>query len=349
MRLRSNRSFPELDELERLIQRHEPRIRVSVPARIRHGSGPRDPLYVLDLGSTDPNAPAIGLFGGIHGNERIGTKVVLSYLHSLLEQLRWDPHSQSLLERVRIVFMPLVNPVGMRLGRRGNGRRVDLMRNAPVESNAARWPLGGQRLSRYLPWYRGDARAMEPEAQALCEVVQGYLHPHVFSLALDCHSGFGARDRIWFPYARSRQPIPHLPEVFALRNLFRVGYPHHVFYRIEPQSAQYCTHGDLWDHLYDQSRQNADRLFLPLTLEIGSWLWVRKNPLQILARDGLFNPLVPHRRKRILRTHLLWFDFLVRAVAGFRQWLPNQDERDDLSSRAHQHWPELNRRRQSRD
>ena len=347
MAFRSNRSFPELDELERLIQRHDARLRVTVPTRVPNGRL-RDPVYVLEMGSLDPDGPAIGFFGGVHGNERIGTKVVLAYLHTLLEQLRWDAHTQSLLERVRIVFMPLVNPVGMRLGRRGNGRRVDLMRNAPVESPEAHWLLGGQRLSRYLPWYRGHADFMEPEAQAVCDTVSQRLLPHRFALALDCHSGFGARDRIWFPYARSRAPIPDLAEVFALRNLFRVGYPHHVMYTIEPQAAQYSTHGDLWDYLYDRGRDQADRLFLPLTLEIGSWLWVRKNPIQLFARDGLFNPLVPHRRRRILRTHLLWFDFLVRAVAGYRAWLPNQDERDELANQARHHWPDLERRAQRR-
>lgn len=340
---RSNfRQFPELDELERLIYRHESRLRVQVPVRVRH-QRQRFPVYALELGSSDPAAPAIGFFGGVHGNERIGTKVVLAFLHSLLEALRWDEHTQALLEKLRILFVPIVNPVGMLRSTRSNGAGVDLMRNAPVDSASASWLIGGQRLSRHLPWYRGPAGAMQPEAQAVVDLVRGLLQPAPFSLALDCHSGFGARDRIWFPYAHTRAPFPHLAEVFALRNLFRINYPHHVMYRIEPQADNYMTHGDLWDYLYEQGRQAADqstsRLFLPLTLEIGSWLWVRKNPSQLFRREGLFNPLVPHRRRRILRTHLLFMDFLLRAVASWRNWLPEQQERDELAMRARQHWP----------
>ena len=45
---------------------------------------------------------------------------------------------------------------------------------------------------------------MEPEAQAVCRVVQERLLPHVFSLSLDCHSGFGSIDLSFGPTAASR-------------------------------------------------------------------------------------------------------------------------------------------------
>jgi len=61
--------------------------------------------------------------------------------------------------------MPLLNPAGMQRATRANARGVDLMRNAPVDSRErVTFLLGGQRVSPWLPWYRGAAGApMEKE------------------------------------------------------------------------------------------------------------------------------------------------------------------------------------------
>ena len=222
--------------------------------------------------------------------------------------------------------MPLVNPAGMWRGTRANASGIDLMRNSPVESRE-RVPFlyGGQRLSPRLPWYRGDGRSpMEPEARALCEVVEQELLGRPFSLALDCHSGFGLDDRIWFPHAHTRKPIENLAEMHALMELFDRNYPNHD-YIFEPQCRQYVAHGDLWDHLYLE--RPAGRVFLPLTLEMGSWRWIRKSPRQLLSRAGIFNPLAAHRHQRVLRRHLVWLDFLCRAAGSYERWLPANGER----------------------
>jgi len=167
---------------------------------------------------------------------------------------------------------------------------------------------------------------METESRALCELVERELLARPFSIALDCHSGFGAVDRIWFPYAHTRRPIDHLAEVHALGAVFEATHAHHR-YVIEPQSGQYLAHGDLWDHLYEQARARQGPVFLPLTLELGSWIWVKKNPRQLFTRQGIFNPLVEHREHRVLRRHLAWFDFLTRAAASHVYWLPRGDQR----------------------
>lgn len=101
----------------------------------------------------------------------------------------------------------------------------------------------------------------------------------------------------------------------ALKNIFVQSHSHHR-YIIEPQSLQYLAHGDLWDHLYLQALRHIDRVFLPLTLEMGSWLWVKKNPRQLFSRHGIFNPLIEHRQQRVLRQHQLLLDFLSRAACG---------------------------------
>ena len=154
-----------------------------------------------------------------------------------------------------------------------------------------------------LPWFRGVfGTAMEAENRTVCEVVHAELLSRAFSLSVDCHSGFGTRDRLWFPYAHTRTPIVHLAEMHALKNIFTASHSHYR-YIFEPQSLQYLAHGDLWDHLYQQACAQPERIFLPLTLEMGSWLWVKKNPRQLFSRHGIFNPLIAHRQQRVLRQH----------------------------------------------
>ena len=332
--------FPELDVLQTLIQRAGDLLRSEIVCEIDQG-GERLPVHCIELGSRSAQVPVVGFFGGIHGVERIGTQVLLAFLHTLIERLQWDDSLGLLLDRVRLVFMPLINPGGMRMRRRSNPAGVDLMRNAPVDADHdVSFLLGGQRYTSALPWYRGPAgEPMQPEAQALCRVVEQRLHSQVFSLSLDCHSGFGAKDRVWFPYARTRQPIDCLPEIYALRSLFRSTHPHHSIYVIEPQARQYTTHGDLWDHLYDRSRaQHPQHLFIPLTLEMGSWLWVKKRPAQLFSVLGMFNPVAPHRHQRILRQHLTLLDFLVRAAASHARWRPAPDMRATLREAAEAYW-----------
>jgi hypothetical protein len=275
----------------------------------------------------------------MHGIERIGSQILLEYLRSLMVRLQWDDALHRQLESVRLVFMPMVNPAGMWRRTRGNAHGVDLMRNAPLDAEEkASFLIGGQRFSSHLPWFRGEADApMEAENDAVCRIVRQELFERRFSLALDCHSGFGMLDRIWFPFAHTRQPIAHLAEVQALENLFRQTFPNHP-YVFEPQSRQYLTHGDLWDFLYLRASESGERIFLPLTLEMGSWRWVKKSPWQLFCRLGIFNPLPLHRLKRVLRRHLLWFDFLTRAACAYARWLPVGEERDRQRRLAFQRW-----------
>ncbi|KQW96768.1 zinc carboxypeptidase [Massilia sp. Root418] len=341
----SVKSLPELLTLEQLIEDGGDLLKASVACTVAADSQ-QFPVYVLTMGSNDPAAPALGFFGGIHGLERIGTQVILSFLQSLVARSRWDHGLHHLLENVRLVFMPLVNPGGMWQATRCNPQGVDLMRNSPVQaSERVPFLLGGQRATSMLPWYRGAFGApMEAESRAVCEVVERELLPRQFSLSLDCHSGFGLRDRIWFPHAHTRTPIAHLPEIAALEELFTASYPHHN-YTFEPQSLQYRTHGDLWDHLYlrferggERGEEGHDRVFLPLTLEMGSWLWVKKNPRQLFSRLGAFNPTAAHRLQRVLRSHLVWFDFLMRAAYAHARWLPDAPSRQHQRKRALAHW-----------
>jgi hypothetical protein len=331
-------SFPELRELRRIIEQGKDHLEAQVVREVQFKKH-SFPVYQLSMGSSDPAKPAIGFFGGVHGLERIGTQVLLHFLRGLLNRLQWDKGLQHLMQEVRLVFMPLVNPGGMWQGTRCNINGVDLMRNAPVEAEGkVPFLLGGQRISPILPWYRGRAGAeMEIENQALVEVVRQELLTHPFSIAVDCHSGFGLRDHVWFPHAHTVQPIRHMADILALEALFHEVHPN-TRYVFEPQSLHYQTHGDIWDYLYLEAEKDASRVFLPLTLEMGSWLWVKKNPRQLFSLSGLFNPVVEHRQSRVLRRHAFWLDFLLRATAGYEQWLVSGPRRCRMQEQGVLRW-----------
>ena len=99
----------ELDELHRLIEMGGAHLAARTMGHVQ--AGPRElPLIAVTLGNPSPDVPAVGFFGGIHGLERIGAEVALAYLGNLVHRLKWDSVLHAMLERLRIVFMPLVNP-----------------------------------------------------------------------------------------------------------------------------------------------------------------------------------------------------------------------------------------------
>jgi hypothetical protein len=331
--------LPELQELQTLSEQAGALMEQRLLCEVQHGAR-RWPVHAYVLGNPAPHLPAVAFVGGVHGLERIGAEVVIAYLRSLVMRLRWDESLHRLLDSTRLLFVPLVNPGGLWLGTRANPNGVDLMRNAPVDAErAVPFLIGGQRLSASLPWYRGpQGLPMQPEAQALCQAVQSELLGRPFSIAVDCHSGFGLIDRIWFPYACTPQPIAHLPELHALGELTDQSLLHHR-YVIEPQSRQYLAHGDLWDHLYRQAQATTpSHTFLPLTLEMGSWLWIKKNPRQLFSRHGIFNPLIEHRQQRVLRRHLGWLDLITRAANSFARWQPEGVQRQRHQDLALARW-----------
>lgn len=313
--------LPELIELERLIEKAGTKARVTVLAEIPY-ENMVFPIYAVEFGCEDPAAPCFAMVGGVHGLERIGSLVVLSTLQTTIELLSWDQTFKSRLETSRLLYVPILNPVGMYRRSRSNGNNVDLMRNAPVYSEeATRFLYGGHRLSPRIPFYRGAlADGLEKENQVLSDLMRQRVFPAKTSICLDVHSGFGSTDRLWFPYARTKKPFPYFVEAYAFRELLNKSYPHHV-YGVEPQSIQYTTHGDFWDYMFDiHFKERTDQFFLPLTLELGSWKWVRKNPKQLFDVIGVFNPVLPHRKARVLRDQKAFMDFLHRAVLS-REWM----------------------------
>lgn len=325
----------EIKSLEQLLEFKHSLVRVTELEQVSL-QGNKLPVHGISIGSDDPHAPCLGLFGGVHGLEGVGSQVVISYLHSLFMQLSWDKDLQNILSRSRICAIPIINPGGMQLRNRSNPNGVDLMRNSPVESDgSAHIPLiSGHRISKKLPWYRGKINEpMEKEGAAAVQFVKNEMFDSRFALSIDFHSGFGLRDRLWYPYAHTMKPFPHVKEANNIRRLMDKTFPHHI-YIIEPQAAAYTISGDLWDHIYllhAESNRKNNNIFIPWTLEMGSWMWVKKNPVQLLKKGGLFNPYKTHRISRTLRRHLMLVDFFYRAVRNGDAWIERKSEQPALA------------------
>lgn len=318
----ARKEFTEMTELESLIKGFGQNARTRVVAEVTYKDRTY-PLHSVVLGSQDPTAPSVGFFAGAHGLEKIGSEVLLSHMRTVLELLNWDKQFQERLKHSRLVFMPLVNPIGIVNRTRSNGNGIDLMRNSPLDGDE---PGGGvyrgHRVSPQLPWYRGKENAgLEVEIQAIYDVLEKEMLSSKIALAVDIHSGFGAVDRFWFPYAHSRKPFPYLAEAYSLKGLLDQTYPHN-FYAFEPMSRQYTIHGCPWDHSFLENLKRPEHgFYVPFCLEMGSWNWLKKNPLQVFTKHGAFHPMQAHRRRRILRRHLSLFDFLHRAVLSPEAWL----------------------------
>jgi hypothetical protein len=203
------------------------------------------PLWRFDLGSRQPGAPAVLLTGLIHGGELIGSVALLD----AVTRLRGSP----VLDRARVVVMPMVNPDAMaanldrlRRGRlayqRCNARGVDLNRNFPLVERPPRFvhPMAGSSF-RLSPYYRGEGPLSEPESRAVSEVAFDVTP----ALAIGFHS-FG--NLLLYPWACSRQPNPRLPRYARLAEVFLRKLPN-ATYRCRQAIDWYPIVGDLDDWL----------------------------------------------------------------------------------------------------
>jgi hypothetical protein len=313
--------FDELVRLEKIVNTSMPLLTMEVLNTVKV-KDKTFPIISLCIGPDDKSLPTFGLFGGVHGLEKVGTHVILYYLESLIEQLKWDQELQNRFKTMRLVSIPMINPAGVYLNTRCNANGVDLMRNAPVEATSKTpFLVGGQTYSNKLPWYRGDLTKLEVESQALVDFVKAEMFESTFSLALDIHSGFGIQDRLWYPYAKTTDAFPLASKALDFAKLLDKSHPFHI-YKMEPQSMSYCTNGDLWDYLFDlhYQKEQGKKTFIPWCLEMGSWTWIKKNPRQLFSSLGPFNPIKVHRYQRIMRRHYNLIDFFSKASNNFMAW-----------------------------
>ncbi|MGR5502715.1 DUF2817 domain-containing protein [Vibrio sp. DNB22_10_4] len=327
----------ELGHIHEYAERYS-ELSLSTLTHIEH-QGFEMPIQQLSLGSSHPTAPCLILTGSIHGVERIGSQIILAFIRSLLKRRQWDSQLNDTLNKIRILTVPVVNPWGVALKTRSNHRGVDLMRNAPINASNPRYQLyAGQSISPKLPWYRGNSAKMEQELIAVSSSILKTTQSASSTIVLDLHSGFGTRDRLWFPFAHHNRPPETLHQFYLIYSQFRKSFPHYELYQFEPQWHQYTTHGDFWDWMYLRHYQQSTSPFVPLTLELGSWLWVKKNPMQLLSFSQLFHPTKPHRIKRVQRRHSTLLSYLMQVLYNELLTQVNDNDRLMLTKKAKKLW-----------
>ena len=139
----------------------------------------------LDLPSSETKRTVL-LTGQVHAREFAGGLYILKQLGELLRKAETDEFTRLLLENVRFVAVPVVNPDGRELIvdggsdlRKSNANGVDLNRNFP-STDAAQLIKGATmtwayRTSPGLEYYAGANLGSETETQA----IMGWLHHYV--------------------------------------------------------------------------------------------------------------------------------------------------------------------------
>lgn len=130
-------------------------------------------LVISDNPSYLEMEPRVRISGGIHGNEKVTTEVLVRYINYLLSEFNNGSTDITDLVNTRyIVIIPVINPDGYAISRRYNANGVDLNRNF-----SRGW-------SDESPVY-GTAAFSEPESLAVSQ----YTISKRFTTGITLHSG----------------------------------------------------------------------------------------------------------------------------------------------------------------
>ncbi len=239
------------------------------------------PLVMIFVGKDTLN-PALLLMGCHHAREWQTPGVVLFFVDSLLRSSSL-PQVDSILSRVSLYAIPLVNPDGYeysltednswRKNRRYfpeyNEYGVDLNRNYGGGCNGNVYSDWGTTINTATShnvstlMYCGDMPFSENETQSIRDFV--ILHPQI-KVSLSYHS-YG--EEILYPWASINEETPHddvikyLAYQIASRIIGRNGTPYDTM-----RSAElYPTTGDTDDWIYGYSTYVLGRTILPFTIE----------------------------------------------------------------------------------
>lgn len=117
----------------------------------------------IDCVTVGDGETVVMLIASIHGNEPAGTPL----LRRLAREAAGNPTPAWMRDRA-LVIIPIANPDGFAMQRRGNAHGVDLNRNFPAASFMARRRHGGQPLS-------------EPESLALHDAIEAWRPDRIVS------------------------------------------------------------------------------------------------------------------------------------------------------------------------
>ncbi|MDQ7007596.1 MAG: M14 family zinc carboxypeptidase [Acidobacteriota bacterium] len=126
-------------------------------------------LLITDNPDTEEDEPGFKYISTMHGDEPVGTELLLRLIDRLTDGYGTDPQATRIVDEVETWIMPMMNPDGHTAGQRFNSRGVDLNRNFPDRIDD--------------PQDVPDGR--EPETQAL----MAWQDDHTTVLSANFHTG----------------------------------------------------------------------------------------------------------------------------------------------------------------
>jgi len=208
----------------------------------------------------DPE-PRVRLVGGIHGNEKVTTEVLIRMIEYLVYNYKIDAAIKELIDNRYIVIIPVLNPDGLVAGTRYNSRGVDLNRNFSTQ------------------WVFSSISGSSPFSEAETKSLKNYSLPIIFHASLTFHGG-AVLVNTPFDYDSASNGVAPLEN--DLVRFYVKGYSTTGIFLSNPDLSQYSKmedgiiNGGDWyiakGTLQDWSYQESG--CLDLTVEIA-----RKNPL----------------------------------------------------------------------
>ena len=190
--------------------------------------------------------PIIMLSGNVHAREFAGADYLTKILNDTVRKSQTDPKTRSLLDKVVIVAVPLVNPDGREMiinggnrNRKSNANGVDLNRAMP-SANAGQLSKGVKRVKNFstkpgLYFFAGYNLGSESETRAMIKWFDYYV-PKAF-VYIDLHQQGGSQ---YYNKPFSSAKSDSLSKDFAKRInlLLKKGY------RLVSESKYFGLNGD---------------------------------------------------------------------------------------------------------
>lgn len=133
--------------------------------------------HITDNPDVEEEEPEFKYVGTMHGDEVVGTEMLLFLIERLLTDYNVDPRITVLLNETDLWVVPLMNPDGYELGRRANARGFDLNRSFPA------FPTHFT-----ATFYDGGALALEGRQLEVQHIAQWTLD-NAFVLSANTHGG----------------------------------------------------------------------------------------------------------------------------------------------------------------
>lgn len=208
--------YKQIEKILRDIEKKSPEI--ATLEKITESTHGGYTIYGLRVGrasTVSEDKPVWVFTGSLHGNERLGVRVVLNLAEELTSKYKTDPSVKKWVDAYEVWLIPTINPWGHDRNFRSNGKKTDKA-SSGVDMNrnySFRWDQGGSDDPEDRH-YRGSEALSEKETAAMAKLYRE-LQP-VFGVTF--HQG--NKDdggQIMVPWNTSRGKVKASPDARVLR------------------------------------------------------------------------------------------------------------------------------------